>query len=170
MDIKCEKIQIVHLFILVSVSVAIFHILLSTFITPTLLNHSRQLLSKENFNSFLPTIKVQEFNDSFNGLTFFVEEKVSNEIKYIFLKDDKNIFKNISSNQNNQSSKTIIAQEGVIINEKMILINGQIISSDLKNSKNTIVKFDQLDINLKALQNRTIKYIYMFRDFNFRAN
>ena len=39
----------------------------------------------------------------------------------------------------------------------MILLNGQIISSNFKNSKNNIFKFDQLDINLKTLQNRTIK-------------
>ena len=152
-----KKIQIVHLFILISFSVAIFHIILSVFLTPSFLNHSRQLLSKENFNSFLPTIKVQEFNDSFNGLTFFVDEKYSNEVKNIFLKDDQNIFKNISPNQNNKSSKTIIAKEGLIIEEKMILLNGQIISSNSENSKNDIVRFDQLDINLKALQNRTIK-------------
>ena len=152
-----KKIQIVHLFILISVSVAVFHIILSVFVTPTLLNHSRQLLSQENFNSFLPTIKVQEFNDSFNGLTFFVDEKYSNEVKNIFLQDDKNIFKNISSNQNNKSSKTIVAKEGLIIDEKMILINGQIISSNIANSKNNIIKFDQLDINLKSIQNRTIK-------------
>ena len=152
-----KKIQIVHLFILISLTVAIFHILLSVFITPSLLNQSRQLLSKENFNSFLPTIKVQEFNDSFNGLTFFVDEKYSNEVKNIFLKDDLNIFKNISSNQNNEVSKTIVAKEGLIIDEKMILLNGQIISSNFRNSKNNIFKFDQLDINLKTLQNRTIK-------------
>ena len=152
-----KKIQIVHLFILISFSVAIFHILLSVFITPTLLNYSRHLLSKENFNSFLPTIKVQQFNDSFNGLTFFVDKKYSNEMKNIFLQDDQNIFKNISPNQNNKSSKTIVAKEGLIVDEKMILINGQIISSNLENSKNNVIKFDQLDINLKALQNRTIK-------------
>lgn len=152
-----KKIEIVHLFIIISFSIAIFHILISAFITPTLLNQSRQLLSNENFNSFLPTVKVQEFNDSFTGLTFFVDEKYSNEIKNIFLKDETNIFKNISSNQNNQSSKTIIAKEGLIVDERMILLNGQIITSNSINTKNTIVKFDQLDINLRTLQNRTIK-------------
>ena len=152
-----KKIQIVRLFIFISISVAIFHILFSVFLTPTLLNHSRQLLSKENFNSFLPTVKVQEFNDSFSGLTFFVEEKQSNEIKNIFLKDEKNIFKNISPSQNKKTSETIIAKEGLIIEEKMILLNGQIISTNLDTSKNNIISFDQLDINLKSLQNRTIK-------------
>ncbi len=152
-----KKIQIVHLFIIISITATIFNILISALIAPSLLNQSRQLLSEENFNSFLPTVKVQDFNDSFSGITFFVEEKYSNELKNIFLRDDNNIFKNISSNQKNTSSKTIVAKEGLIINEKMILLNGQIISSNLENTKNTIVKFDQLEINLKYLQNRTIK-------------
>ncbi len=152
-----KKIQIVHLFLLISITVSVFHILFSAFLTPYLLNQSRQLLSQENFNSFLPTVKVQEFNDSFSGLTFFVEEKYSNEIKNIFLRDDKNVFNNISSNQNNQISKTIVAKEGIIVNETMVLLNGQIISSNLENSKNNIVEFDQLDVNLKILKNRTIK-------------
>ena len=125
-----KKIQIVHLFIIISITATIFNILISALIAPSLLNQSRQLLSEENFNSFLPTVKVQDFNDSFSGITFFVEEKYSNELKNIFLRDDNNIFKNISSNQKNTSSKTIVAKEGLIINEKMILLNGQIISSN----------------------------------------
>lgn len=152
-----KKIQIVHLFILISITVAMFQLLLSVFFTPYLLNHSRQLLSKDNLSSFLPTVKVQEFNDSFNGFTFFVEEKYSNEVKNIFLKDDNNIFKDISPSSNYNDSKTILAKEGVIIDDKMVLLNGQIISSNSKNTKNDIVKFEQLDINLNNLQNRTIK-------------
>lgn len=152
-----KKIQIVKLFILISITVTLIHLLLSVFLTPYLLNKSRQLLSQENFNSFLPTVRVQEFNDSFNGLTFFVEEKYSNELKNIFLRDDNNIFKNITSNQNKYSSKTIIANNGLIIDEKMVLINGKIISSNYKDNKNDIVKFDQLNIDLQNIQNRTIK-------------
>ena len=152
-----KKIQIVKLFILISITVTIIHILLSVFLTPYLLNKSRQLLSQENFNSFLPTVRVQEFNDSFNGLTFFVEEKYSNELKNIFLKDDNNIFNNITSNQSKNSSKTIVASKGLIVDEKMVLIDGKIISSSDKENKNDIVKFDQLSIDLRNIQNRTIK-------------
>ena len=48
------------------------------------LNKSRQLLSNDNFNSFLPTIKTHQFSDSFKGFTFIVEKKVGNEIKNVF--------------------------------------------------------------------------------------
>ena len=39
----------------------------------------------------------------------------------------------------------------------MILLNGQIISSNKNNIKNDIIEFDQLNIDLKKLSNRTIK-------------
>ena len=39
----------------------------------------------------------------------------------------------------------------------MILLNGQIISSNKNNIKNDIIEFDQLSIDLKKLSNRTIK-------------
>ena len=47
----------------------------STYITPLALNKSRQLLNTEQCNSFLPTIKQQQFSDSFKGFTMIVEEK-----------------------------------------------------------------------------------------------
>ena len=39
------------------------------------LQKSRFLLNKQNFDSFLPTIRIQQFSDSFKGFTFFVEKK-----------------------------------------------------------------------------------------------
>ena len=47
-------------------------------------NQSRQLLSKEQLNSFLPTVRTQQFSDSFRGFTFLVEKKFNNELKNIF--------------------------------------------------------------------------------------
>ena len=70
-----KKIQIVNLFFLSSIFVLTFYLLFSVFFTPLALNKSRQLLSKEQLNSFLPTIKSQQFTDSFKGFTFIVEKK-----------------------------------------------------------------------------------------------
>ena len=53
----------------------IFYLILTTFITPNALNKSRKLLTYENLNSFLPTVKSQQFSDSFKGFTFIVEKK-----------------------------------------------------------------------------------------------
>ena len=74
----------------------------SVFVTPAALNKSRQLLGNENLSSFLPTIRVQQFSDSFKGLTF-IDQKLNNQIKNIFLHDNSNTFKNISSNNTKEN-------------------------------------------------------------------
>ena len=71
-----KKIQLVNLLFFTSITVLIFYIILSAFLTPIALNKSRQLLSKDQLNSFLPTIRTQQFSDSFKGFTFIVEKKL----------------------------------------------------------------------------------------------
>ena len=151
-----KKIQIVNLFFLTSVSILIFYLLFSIFLTPMALNQSRKLLGNENLNSFLPTIKTQQFSDSFKGFTFLVEKKLNNEIQNIFLHDKGNNLKNLSSNVNNTNEITIIAKSGVIKEKKMFLFNGQIISSS-QNLENEIIKFEQLNVDLGSLTTSTIK-------------
>ena len=152
-----KKIQIVHLFFYFSLFISLIFLLFSNFITPASLNKSRNLLSNQNINSFLPTIRIQEFSDSFTGFTFIVDKKFDNQIENIFLQDNSNILKNISSNKENKSLTTIIASNGLIEKDKMALFNGQIISSNKKNEKNDLIKFEQLNIDLSNLKNRTIK-------------
>ncbi len=153
-----KKIKIVNLFLISSVVALIFYISLSTFFTPLALNKSRQLLSEDQLNSFLPTVKSQQFSDSFKGFTFIVEKKFKNEVENIFLHDTGGNLKNLSSNVSNISSTSIIAEKGLIDERKMILFNGQIISSKKdKDNKNEIIKFEQLNIDLKNLATTTIK-------------
>ena len=73
-----KKIHLVNLFLFFSFFITILYLVFSTFITPLALNKSRQLLSSEDLTSFLPTIKVQQFTDSFRGVTFIVDEKMEN--------------------------------------------------------------------------------------------
>ena len=153
-----KKINVVNLFLLTSVAALIFYISLSTFFTPLALNKSRQLLSVDQLNSFLPTVKSQQFSDSFKGFTFIVEKKFKNEVENIFLHDTGNNLKNLSSNVSNTTSTTVIAERGIIDERKMILFNGQIISSKKNNNdENEIIKFQQLNIDLKNLATTTIK-------------
>ena len=42
------------------------------------------LLSQEKFNSLLPTIKTQQFSDTFKGFTFLVEKKLIMRLKIYF--------------------------------------------------------------------------------------
>ena len=62
-----KKIQIVNLFLFISLFIIIFYIFFSAVLTPLALNKSRQLLSKDQLNSFLPTVRSQQFTDSFKG-------------------------------------------------------------------------------------------------------
>ena len=151
-----KKIELVKLFFLFSVIISIFYLVFSSLITPLALNKSRQILGKESLTSFLPTVKAQQFSDSFNGVTFIVDKKYNNELKNIFLQDSARVLKNISSNKK-KALTTIIASNGLINENKMIMFNGQIISSDKNNQGNDIIKFDQLSVDLNNFKNRTIK-------------
>ena len=123
-----KKIKIVNLFFLVSCFVLILYLFFSTLITPLALNKSRSIIGQNNFNSFLPTIRIQQFSDSFEGFTFIVEKKIKNNIEKVFIHDNSNTLKNLTSEQQENSSTTIVAENGVVEEKKMILFNGQIIS------------------------------------------
>ncbi len=152
-----KKIQVVHLFLFLSLFISLFHLIFSVFITPSALNKSRKLLGNEKITSILPTLKIQQFSDSFKGLTFIVDDKFENQIKNIFLHDKSNILKNISSDRKSETSSTIIAKTGIVEEKKLILFNGLIISESKGNIKNDVIKFEQIDIDLRNLENTTIK-------------
>ena len=152
-----KKIKIVNLFFLISCFVLMLYLFFSTLITPLALNKSRSIISQNNFNSFLPTIRIQQFSDSFEGFTFIVEKKFKNSVENVFIHDNSNTLKNLTSDQESNSSTTIVAENGLVEEKKMVLFNGQIISSRKDNSKNEMIKFKQLNIDLKNLQTGTIK-------------
>ncbi len=151
-----KKLKIINLFCFVSFLVLIFYLTFSTFLTPMALNKSRLLLGKDGFNSFLPTIRVQQFSDSFQGFTFLVEKKVGNEIKNIFIHDEANILKKINTNKSDSDTSTIVAKEGLVQEKKMVLFNGSILTAKKDSFETNIIKFKQLNIDLKNLQADTI--------------
>ena len=152
-----KKLKIVNLLFFVSIFVLLFYIIFSAFVTPYALNKSRNLLNKEGFNSFLPTIRVQQFSDSFTGFTFIVEEKFENEVKNVFMYDKSNALKNLTSSQSETTATTVIAKEGIVKDRKMFLFDGSIITTNQNNGENDIVKFEQINIDLKNLKTGTIK-------------
>ncbi|OUW10873.1 MAG: hypothetical protein CBD26_04100 [Candidatus Pelagibacter sp. TMED166] len=153
-----KKLKVANLFFAVSIIILFIYLIFSTFITPLALNKSRYLLNKQGFDSFLPTIRIQQFSDSFKGFTFLVEAKKNNEMSNVFIHDEQNVLKNLTSDQSQRNSTTIIAKNGVVKgNKKLILFNGQIISTQKESLKNNIVKFEQLNINLDSLSTDTIK-------------
>ena len=151
-----KKIEIVNLLLFTSFIVFLVYLLLSAFLTPTALKKSRDLLSQDQLNSFLPTVRSQQFSDAFKGFTFIVNKKKNNEVKNIFLHDTGKNLKNFSSDISDVTSTSIIAESGIINERNLFLINGQIISSK-KNDKVEVINFEQLNINLSDLATATIK-------------
>ena len=151
-----KKIFVVNLFFLASLIILIFYLILTIFLTPMALNKSRSLLNNDNFSSFLPTIKSQQFSDSFKGFTFIVDKKINNELKNIFLHDKGNNLSGLSSNTTDTNSTTIVAKNGISDNKSIILLNGQIISTKI-NSNIEIIKFEQLNIDLSNLSSTIVK-------------
>ena len=152
-----KKIEIVNLFFFASVVIVFIYLIFSIFLTPSALNKSRQLLGKDNLNSFLPTIRAKQFSDSFKGFTYIVEKKINNEVKNIFLHDKGNNLKNLSSNDSNVTDVTIIAREGIVQEREMFLLNGQIITSKKNNNENEVLEFEQLNIDLGNFVTSTVK-------------
>jgi lipopolysaccharide export system permease protein len=151
-----KKLKIVNLFFFISIFILIFYLIFSTLITPLALNEARTIIRQNNFNSLLPTIRAQQFSDSFKGFTFIVEKKSKNKIENVFIHDNSNTLKNLTSGKEGNISTTISSKSGLVEEKKMVLFNGQIISSNKDNNKNEIVKFEQLNINLENLRTGTI--------------
>jgi lipopolysaccharide export system permease protein len=122
-----------------------------------MMNKSRQLLAKDEFNSILPTLKTNEFSNSFKNLIFFVEKKVENKIENIFVHDNGNYLRKFTPDVSNDKITNIIARSGIVNNKELFLIDGQIISFNKTNNKNNIVKFDQISINLTDINTANIK-------------
>ena len=152
-----KKIEVVNLLLFVSLIIMTFYLIFSIFLTPYALNKSRQLLSNDNLNSFLPTIRSNQFSDSFKGFTYIVEKKNNNEVKNIFLHDRGNNLNNLSSDNSNVNDVAIIANKGIIKQRSMVLVDGQIISSKKDSQENEVIKFQQLNINLENFVTSTIK-------------
>ena len=151
-----KKIQVVNLFLFISIVITIFHLFFSIILTPAALNKSRFLLSNQNFTSILPTFKIQKFTDTFKGLTFIVDNKFENKISNIFLHDVSNNLKNVLVNNQTNNSTTIIAKSGIVENKQLLLYNGNIITSN-DNLENEVLKFEKIKIDLTGLTNTTIK-------------
>ena len=152
-----KKIYLVNLFFVISILILIFYLLFSTLLTPFALNKSRYLLGQEQLNSFLPTIRTQQFSDAFKGFTFIVERKQNNQLKNIFLNDRGNNLTNLSANSSNIENTTIMAKEGFVDQKKIFLLSGQIITSKKGGEKNEVISFEQLNIDLSNLSTNTIK-------------
>ena len=150
-----NKLSIVNLFTLISIIIIILNLLLSIIITPNSLNYSRTLLKSSDLNQVSAVIKQNDFTDTFQNITFFVDEKIDNyKFKNIFIRDETNSISGLI-NDKDSKDKTIIAKNGYVENNKLILSDGIIHSSNGKEISS--LKFKKTEITLNSLNNRTIQ-------------
>jgi lipopolysaccharide export system permease protein len=152
-----NKISLVNLFLFVSILIFILNLIISSILAPYTLYKSRLLLSDEQINSILPAVRIQQFSDTFKGLTFIVSKKKNNEVQDIFLHDGGGNLKNLSPDINDSSVTTIIAKSGYIDKTKFFLFDGQLISTKINGDKNDVIKFEQMNLDMGDLNTTTIK-------------
>ena len=72
-------------------------------------------------------LKIKDFSDSFQGITFYVDEKNNNnELTNIFIKDTSGNLNTILSEVGSANNTTIFAKEGIVAENKLILMDGTI--------------------------------------------
>ncbi len=150
------KLKITNLFLYISFIILLVYLLFSTIITPTALNISRNLIKQSGIDTVSNLLKPNTFSDTFKGLTFYVGEKNQNVIKNIFIKDDANNLDNLLPEENGSKNQTIIAESGIIAENKLILEKGIIQSFDKEDSIK-IIQFNKTLLNFENLDNRVIK-------------
>ena len=148
-----NKIHIVNLIFRISIFFMIIQFIMSSVITPKILNISRILLKNSQLQFVPSLLKEKQFNDTVEGLTIFVEKKHANgTYENIFIRDDSKILTTISS-----GSSTIFAKAGYVMsnNKNLILLNGNIqkLESD---GGISIVKFEKTELKLSGLSTKTI--------------
>ena len=145
-----NKIKIVNFFFKISIIVTILQLFFSSLINPEFLNKSRSLIKSSNLDYVSTMIKSQQFNDTIDGLTIYVEEKKQNGVlKNIFIRDDGSVLKSLD-NSKDSNNITIYAKEGRIEEgEKgnyLALSNGTI---QKENDKNEIISINFIKTNMQ---------------------
>ena len=147
-----SKISVIKIFLLFSLKIMIFQILLSSIIVPASQDKARSYIRNSEANIFENFIKPKKFNDTIKNVTIFSEAKeIDGSLKNIYLK------KNLSSD----NFQITYAKKGIFknINKSPVLIlyDGETISSN--KNKITNFKFLQSDFNLASLETNATTYI-----------
>jgi len=155
-----NKIKIINFFLKIALIVTLIQLFLAAFINPSVLNYSRSLIKASELNLISSTIRTNEFNDTIEGLTMYVEEK--NELgimKNVFIRDDSHRLSTIE-NREKTNSLTIFAKKGRLNDEtknSLILENG-FIHSENKSKEIQIIKFKKTELFFDNLKTKSIIY------------
>jgi lipopolysaccharide export system permease protein len=155
-----NKIKITNFFLKIALIVTLIQLFLAAFINPNVLNYSRSLIKASGLDLISSTIKTNEFNDTIEGLTMYVEEK--NELgimKNVFIRDDSHRLSTIG-NQEKTNSLTIVAKKGRLNSEtknSLILENG-VIHAENQSKEIQVIKFKKTELFFDNLKTKSIIY------------
>ena len=155
-----NKIKIINFFLKIALIVTLVQLFLAAFINPNVLNYSRSLIKASGLDLVSGIIKTNEFNDTIEGLTMYVEEKDELGImKNIFIRDDSHKLSTIE-NREKTNSLTIFAEKGRLNSKtknSLILENGSI-HSENKSNEIQIIKFKKTELIFDDLKTKSIIY------------
>jgi lipopolysaccharide export system permease protein len=150
-----NKIKIVNIFLLIGFLISFFQLLLGVIINPYTLNKSRALLRESGATDIYSVLKPKAFIDNFQSITFYIDEKSSNnELINIFIRDSNNILGTIGESKSS-IDKTIFAKKGMIVDNKLILLNGTI--QNLNDRKINNFNFKKTELSISNFNTRIIK-------------
>ena len=153
-----NKIRVVNFFLIVSFLVTLLQITLASTINPKVLNFSRSLIRDSNLDFISTMIKTNQFNDTVEGLTIYVQEKDENNImKNIFIRDDQKVLKSIETSRDS-GSLTIFAERGKIEKKDrnyLALENGTI-QTENKDREIQSVNFKKTTLLLEGMKTKSI--------------
>ena len=154
-----NKIKIANTFILISVLITLIQILMTFYLNPFLLSKSRILLKTQEDKEISSVLRSNNFNDSFKGITFYIEKKnENNELINIFVQDDNGAL-NLALDEVKSSKNTIIiAKKGIIKNNKLLLFEGNIQTKNIDNELKNFF-FEKTELNITNFTSRTITEI-----------
>ena len=153
-----NKIRVVNFFLIVSFLVTLLQITLASTINPKVLNFSRSLIRDSNLDFISTMIKTNQFNDTVEGLTIYVQEKDENNImKNIFIRDDQKVLQSIETSRDS-GSLTIFAERGKIEKKDrnyLALENGTI-QTENKDREIQSVNFKKTTLLLEGMKTKSI--------------
>ena len=150
------KIKVANIFLVIGLFVTIFHLVLSIFVNPFLLNNSRALLNNTEQLQINSVLKSSDFSDAFKGITFYIDKKNNdNELTNIFIQDTNGSLKVLTNKSTSLKQSVIIAKKGFVNNNKLILFDGVIQTINKKNEIKNI-EFTKNELSLANISTRII--------------
>ena len=151
-----NKIKIANTFIFISLLITLIQILMTFYLNPFLLSKSRMLLKTQEDKEISSVLRSNNFNDSFDGITFFIEKKnENNELINIFVQDDNGALNLVLDEIKSPKKTIIVAKKGIVKNSKLVLFEGNIQTTN-NNDELKNFFFEKTELNIKNFNSRTI--------------